>query len=114
MLYLSLIVNILVLAPLVWALSLNSGGMAEAFGPDTPARRILASVYLTILMMSLALLAALGFSKHDITPYAVTLLVLQVLYKVTTAFALGLGHPVVSANLAISAVHVATLVVVYR
>lgn len=114
MLYLSLVLNIVVLAPLLWALSLNSLGMSEVYGPDSPARRILGSVYLTILMMSLALLAALAFSNHDVRPYAVTLLALQVLYKITTAFVLGVAHPVVIANLAISAVHVATLVVILR
>ena len=114
MLHASLILNIVVLTPLLWTLSQDTAGMMEAFGPDSPARRILSSVYFAILVMSLALLAALVFSARDVMPYSVALLMLQVLYKVTTAIVLGVAHPVVIANLLISALHVVTLVTLVR
>lgn len=114
MLQVSLVLNIVVLTPLLWALSQDAAGIEQAFGPDSPARRILSSVYFAILVISLALLAALVFSKRDVVPYAGALLVMQVLYKVTTAFVLSLAYPVVMTNLLISAVHVVTLVTLLR
>lgn len=114
MLHASLVLNIIVLTPLLWALSQDTSGMSEAFGPDSPARRILSAVYFAILLMSIGLLGGLVFSERDVVPHVVALLVMQVIYKVTTAVVLGVAHPVVVTNLLISAVHMTTLLVLMR
>lgn len=114
MLHLSLALNILVLTPLLWALAQNVGGMTDVYGPDSAARRILAAVYFAILLMSVGLLAAMVFTTWQVVPVAVTLLTLQVIYKVSTAVVLDLSNPVVIANLTISAVHGVTLVTLMR
>jgi hypothetical protein len=95
-------------------LSQNTDGLVEAYGPDTPARRILVAVYFAILVTSIGLLTTLLFTNRHILPIALTLLTLQVTYKVSTAFVLDLNHPVVVANLIISAVHATTLAVLLR
>jgi len=85
--------------------------MDAVYGPDTPARRILACLYGTIAAVSLLALgigSISGFSGN-IVPMIAALLAFQTLYKVATAFAVGIGHPVVQANLMISALHIVTL-----
>ena len=79
-------------------------GATEVFGERSPARGILQSVYLSILVVSVALL----FIRD---PRAIAaLLVVQIVYKLTTPFTVGtLRHPVVVSNLGIAAFHLATL-----
>ena len=80
----------------------NHGGMTEAYGPDTPARRILACVYFTIGLVSLYGLVQLGLGNSGIaTNVALTLFPLQITYKLMTAAALWVLHPVVIANLGV-------------
>ena len=106
----SLAVNILVAGWLPLVL-LDGVSMDAVYGPDSPARRILACLYGTIAAVSLLALGiglATGFSGN-IVPVIAGLLAFQVIYKVATAFVVGVDHPVVHANLMISALHVVTL-----
>ena len=79
-------------------------GMTEVYGTDSPARRILACLYLTIGLVSLyALLQMLVGNGGIALAVAATLFPLQIIYKVMTAIALRPTHPVVLANLGVSA-----------
>ena len=106
MVHVSLIVNVAVLVPVLWGLLTASPGSEAAFGADTPARRILISVYLAIAAISAVLLAAPAGWRTVLVP---GLLLLQVIYKVVTVPMLGPSHPVALANLAIAAIHALTL-----
>lgn len=108
MLIISLGLNILVLVPVLAALAANGGAAAHAWGADTPARRILSAVYAAILIASAGLLA-LHLLAHDILPWAQALFAIQIVYKLLSAPLAGLRNPVVLSNLAIAAVHAATL-----
>ena len=80
------------------------------FGPDTPARRILASLYLAIAVASLTALLFPPFRMNIV----VVLLPLQILYKTLTIFFVAdKRNPVPWWNLVISLLHVASLVVVF-
>lgn len=104
MVVLSLLLNVAVLVPVCAGLVGKAGWAQAAYGEDTPARRILLSVYAAILLLSVALL----FHRE---PRAVAaLLAVQVVYKLATPFAVGtLANPVVVSNLGIAAFHTATL-----
>lgn len=95
-------------ARLIWR---DAPQTAAVFGPDTPARRILACVYVSIGVLSLLglILIAAGHPARAVQ-IAVPLFTLQITYKLGTAVAVGLRHPVVQANLAISALLAFTLV----
>ncbi len=100
----SLALNVAVLVPVCYGLLANTTGSVTAFGDDTPARGILLSVYLAILMCSAALLF------KPIPAMVAALLLVQVVYKVTTPFTVGsFTHTVVMSNLAIAAFHGITL-----
>jgi hypothetical protein len=112
MLVLSLVVNVLALVPLLIVLWLDRPRLARVYGADSPARRILACVYGAIMAASMGLLVGLWAGAVDVVPMAKSLLVLQVIYKLATAPVVGLGNPVVIANLAIAALHGVTLVTI--
>lgn len=100
----ALILNIAVLVPVCFGLLTSAGWAAAAYGPATQARGILLSVYLAILVGSLALLVV------DRSEMAVSLLAVQVVYKVTTPFTVGtVRNPVVVSNLLIAAFHAAAI-----
>jgi hypothetical protein len=104
MMKLSLWLNVAVLVPVCVGLLADHASMRGAFGERTPARGILLSVYLSILGVSV-LLVLLG----DPRPAAALLLV-QIVYKLTTPLTVGtLANPVVRSNLAIAAFHTVTL-----
>lgn len=105
MLQLSLVLNIAVLVPVTIALATGRRAAREVFGEPSPARGILLSVYFSILVVSAALLVL-----QDARSSAV-LLLMQVVYKLATPFTVGsLTNPVVLSNLAISVVHIVSLV----
>ena len=109
MVAISLVVNVAVLVPVCLGLVLDSGWTGSAYGGTTPARGILLSIYLAICILSLVLLIRRDFTM------AAPLLLVQVIYKVTTPITVGtLDNPVVISNLAIALLHTVTLVVVYR
>ncbi|WP_298435467.1 hypothetical protein [uncultured Jannaschia sp.] len=111
MVHVSLALNVIVLVPVIWGLLAGSTGSDMAFGGDAPARRILISVYLAILVASAVLLIAPAPWRAAVVP---GLLVVQVAYKLITVPMLGIGHPVVAANLGIAAVHGVTLWTLWR
>lgn len=104
MMQLSLWLNVVVLVPVCLGLLSNAQGMTQAFGERTAARGILLSVYLSILGVSVALVV-MGAKGP-----AASLLLVQIVYKVTTPFTVGtLKNPVVVSNLAIATFHAVTL-----
>jgi hypothetical protein len=110
MLVISLVVNVAVLVPVLWGLASGNTGANAAFGIDTPARRILACIYLAIAVISAGLLVW----PDGRATYGPGLLTVQVAYKLLTVAALGAGHPVAMANLAIAALHGVTLATILR
>ena len=105
MIVLSLLINVAVLLPVCAGLLSNASWTTSAYGEATPARAILLSVYMAIGLCSVLLLI-----RRE--PKAVAaLLLVQVLYKVTTPLTVGtVTNPVVVSNLIVAVVHTATLV----
>lgn len=100
----SLLLNVAVLVPVCGSLLLGAGWTSEAYGPATPARGILLSIYLAILLVSAALLF------KPVPAMVAALLIVQIVYKISTPFTVGtLGNPVVISNLAIAAFHAVTV-----
>jgi hypothetical protein len=105
---LSLGLNIAVLTPVCASLVGNAGWTLAAYGPPSPARGILLSIYLAILIVSLCLMF------RPIPAMVAALLIVQIAYKVTTPFTVGtFGNPVVLSNLAIAAFHMLTVSAIY-
>lgn len=109
MVAISLVVNVAVLVPVCLGLALDSAWTGSAYGSTTPARGILLSIYFAIGLLSLVLLIRRDFTM------AAPLLLVQVIYKVTTPITVGtLDNPVVISNLAIALLHSVTLMLTYR
>ena len=86
-----------------------AAGLDAAFGPDTDARRILASVYAAIGIVSAGLIA-LHVAQHPrAVPMTVALFAVKIAYKLTTVATVGLGSPVVITNLVVVAALAAAL-----
>ena len=76
----------------------------EGYGPITPARGILLSIYIAILLISLLLL------RNPDPKLVAPLLLVQVIYKFSTPLTVGtLQNPVVLSNLGIAVLHTITL-----
>lgn len=104
MIFASLGLNIVVLVPVCLGLLRRAGWADAAYGAATQARGILLSIYLAILLCSA------GMLLHPVTANVATLLLVQIIYKVTTPFTVGsFSNPVVVSNLAIAAFHCLTL-----
>ncbi len=105
----SLVLNIAVLVPVSYGLLTNASGSVAAFGADTPARGVLLSVYLAILLCSAGLLL------RPVPAMVAALLVVQIAYKLTTPFTVrAFTHPVVVSNIAIAAFHCITLWAIWK
>ena len=110
------LVNVVVLVMVLRGLWAEAPAMGAAYGPDTPARRILACVYGAILLGSAAALAGAAVTRLDggaaatFAWFSLSLFAVQIVYKLATALAVGPGNPVVIANLAIAAFHAASVV----
>jgi len=106
---LSLLLNIAVLIPVCAGLITDASWSQASYGEATPARGILLSVYLSILIASFVLLA---FRE----PRSVAaLLSVQILYKITTPLTVGTFHNhVVISNLGIAVFHTITLLFIWR
>lgn len=109
MLIAALVLNLVILVPLVAALSTGMAGMDAAFGPVTDARRILACVYAAIGVVSAGLLVLHATGHVWAVPMTVALFAVQITYKLGTGFAVGIASPVVVANLGVVAVQVIAL-----
>lgn len=109
MIILSLLLNIVVLAPVCYGLITDAAWAQESFGSSSAARGILLSVYVAIGIVSIGLLVR----AH--AAFVAALILIQIIYKITTPFTVGsLGNPVVISNLMIAAFHSVTLVFIYR
>lgn len=103
MIVLSLLLNIAVLVPVTASLLFGAGWVREAFGEKTPARGVLLSIYIAIGLVS-ALLLVVPDARMTLA-----LLLVQIVYKVTTPFTVGnWRNPVVLSNLGIAAFHLVT------
>jgi hypothetical protein len=101
----SLAVNIVVLIPIVILMVIKSPLVDQSWGTFTAARGILLSMYGTILVLSCALIVM------PVPAFVAALLLVQVIYKITTPFTVGsISNPIVISNLVIAALHVGTLV----
>ena len=108
LIHISLLVNICVLIPIVILMAIKSPIVDQTWGGFTAARGILMSIYLSILVVSVLLLF------KPAPAFVAALLLVQVVYKITTPFTVGkFSHPVVISNLVISAMHIATLASIY-
>lgn len=108
LIYISLIVNVAVLTPILIFMARNSPRVVFAWGDFTPARGILMSIYFAIFVASALLLI------RPVPAFVFVVLLLQVMYKVTTPLTVrSPKNPIVLSNLAISVLHVATLVSIY-
>lgn len=106
---LSLGLNVLVLVPVCLSLVGKAAWCDIAYGPDSPARGILLSIYLAILV------ASIGLLFRPLPAAILALLAVQVIYKVTTPFTVGtVFNPVVASNLAIALVHATTILLLVR
>ena len=109
LIYASLGLNIFVLVPVCLGLINKATWTLSAYGPDTPARSILLSVYLAILIGSAGLLT------KPIPAMVAALLAVQVIYKMTTPFTVGgFDNPVVISNIIIAMFHCVTLWVIWK
>ena len=101
----ALAVNVLVAG--FWGMTLAFTSLSQAdaaFGPDTPARRILACLYLAIALASLFGLALPAYAVS----IALVLFPIQILYKtLTVGIVRSVRNPVVLSNIAIAALLVA-------
>ena len=105
---LSLLLNIAVLTPVCIGLISDAQWAREAYGEGTAARGILLSIYFAIAALSASLLW-IGDARM-----VAALLLVQVIYKVTTPFTVGtIQNPVVVSNLLIAAFHTVTLLLIW-
>lgn len=92
-------VNIAILVPVI--LGLATGGMDDAFGPASDARRILTCVYCAIAVLSVGLIALHVGGHPWALPMTLALFAMQITYKLGTVAVIGLGSPVVVTNLGV-------------
>jgi hypothetical protein len=105
----SLGLNIFVLVPVCFGLLTKADWTLSAYGPDSAARGIVLSVYMAILLCSA------GLMVKPVPAMVAALLLVQIVYKVTTPFTVGsFSNPVVMSNLAIAAFHCITLWAIWR
>lgn len=109
LIYLSLTINVLVLVPVCFGILTKAEWTISAYGLETPARGILLSVYLAILVCSI------GLFIKPVPAMVAALLLVQIIYKFTTPFTVGsFANSVVVCNLAIAAFHSITLWSIWR
>lgn len=99
----ALLVNVAVTAVLPVVMLSPAYDVGAVYGPDGPARRILACLYGAICVLSLHALVS-AFVLGDVAGmYAIArvLFPLQIVYKLATLPAVGWASPVVKSNLAI-------------
>ncbi|MEO1085467.1 MAG: hypothetical protein AAFY88_14605 [Acidobacteriota bacterium] len=107
MVTLSLLLNLGVLIPVCAGLLRDAPWARAAYGGPEPARDILLAVYLAIGLLSAVLLFAPDLKL------VTALLTLQIVYKLLTAFTVGVANPVVASNVGIAAFHVVTLTLIF-
>lgn len=109
MIVLSLLLNIAVLVPVCYGIMTDAAWARESYGEATAARGILLSIYIAIALVSLGLL----FRREP--KMVAALILVQIVYKLTTPFTVGtIANPVVASNLLIAVFHSITLFLIYR
>ena len=109
MILISLLVNVLVLIPVCMGLMWDLPRISSVYGSYSLARGILLSVYGAILLVSILLLF------RPLPLLVAPLLLVQVLYKLTTPFTVGsFTNPVVISNLLVAVLHLITLYLIFR
>lgn len=110
--YVSLTANLLITGTITFLLLSNAESMTAVYGPDTPARRILACVYAAIGLASLVGLCSdfVGQGAALVVNMVWVLFPLQIAYKLATLPLLGMGNPVAVSNLLVVILHSAALV----
>lgn len=107
MLQASLALNGAIVFPVSFRMLVSkSKGMDVVMGPDTQARRILASVYLAVGVVSMK---ALTMEKDDAVKVAVPLFWFQIVYKAITALTCKSFNAVIATNQIVTAAHLCTL-----
>jgi len=106
MLYVSLLVNVIVLVPVCIILLRNGKAAEQAWGAKTVGRSILLAVYFTILLFSVLLLIV---GPNGLLPIVHTLLAIQITYKLISIITVGIRSAVVISNIAIGLLHVGTI-----
>ncbi len=97
---LSLVLNIIVLIPVCSGILLKANWAVDSYGIETPARGILLSIYLAILIFSALLL--FKFDPHLV----MALLSVQIIYKLLSPMMVGtLMNPVIISNIFIALFH---------
>jgi hypothetical protein len=105
----SLILNIAVLIPVCYFMLTNNSRMVKTMGEFTPARGILLSMYLTILLSSIFLLCFLDVKL------AFALFLMQIVYKLLSPFSVKtFKNPVVISNLLIAIFHSVTIYTILK
>lgn len=108
---LSFILNAILTFTVSFGIWRDHPGITEVYGADTPARRILMCVYCAIGVISLYALFQMVAGNSDVArDVALTLFPLQIIYKLLTAAAVRVLHPVVIANLCVTAALTITLI----
>jgi hypothetical protein len=96
----SLVLNILVLIPVCSGILLKANWAVDSYGIETPARGILLSIYLAILIFS-----ALLLFKFD-PKFVMALLSVQIIYKLLSPILVGsVTNPVIISNFFIALFH---------
>ena len=96
----SLLLNILVLIPVCSGILLKANWAVDSYGIETPARGILLSIYLAILIIS-----ALLLFKFD-PKFVMALLSVQIIYKLLSPIMAGtITNPVIISNIFIALFH---------
>ena len=109
MILISLLVNVLVLIPVCMGLMWDLPRISSVYGSYSPARGILLAAYGAILLVSILLLF------RPLPLLVAPLLLVQVLYKLTTPFTVGsFTNPVVISNLLVAALDLITLYLILR
>ena len=113
MIQLSTVITIAVLIPVIIAIFLDPLQVQRTWGTNQPSRQILVSIYIAILIASIALLFLTSKTKIIV---GVTVFSMQVVYKILTALLVvnAFTNPVILSNLVITLVHLSTLYVVFK
>jgi len=107
--FISLVINIIVLIPVCWGLISGASWVQVSYGEGSPARGILLSIYLTILIVSVYLL----FNPDP--KFIVALLMVQIIYKFTTPLTVGtFSNSVVISNVLIATFHLITVGLIWK
>lgn len=109
MIILSLLLNVGVLLPVCYGIATGAKWARESYGDASVARWILLSVYTSILLVSLGLLL------YGEPSSVAALLLVQIIYKLLSPFAVRtVANPVIISNLIIAVFHSTTLFLISR